>query len=683
MTAQDSADGDRHNANKGVGVALTSDRPGQASEESVVVGPGTQQRGHDFPNGSLNDELRQETFEGLQPVSIGSAIIWLLFVPFHWMDLPADLRVPAIIADLSMVATALGLYIPLCKGWIRTRWVGPVAMLFVLANSIAVLAIYRLTEQPVQSFYIGVILIATGSLVLVTRWWVCSSVCALVAWAFVATQIVTGSELANLIYVQASAMMVAIAAHVGRARSTRRVFEFRQRDRQREMELQMLLAETDRARRELDVRVEARTRELRLAYDDLRAQVENATLLEGQRRDLEADLHHAQRMESIGQLAGGIAHDFNNLLTVITGNMDLVLQEGGSIDETQRACLDDARAAAERAAHLTAELLAYSRKQPVVLTTLSPVKVMESMRSMIKQAATGAIELDLVIGPVESLIRGGRGQIEQIVMNLVLNACDSMSTGGQLKVELDEVDLIPGSLAGAGISEPSVRLRVTDTGCGMDEETREKALEPFFTTKELGEGTGLGLSVVHGIVEQHGGHLILESVPGSGTTVSVYLPVTSEEMAAGPDPSEESPPEPTVEESALTVLLVEDEEAVRRFTTVLLEELGHHVLTAEGGEQALAMEESYEGDIDLLMTDVMMPGMVGTELAHKLKLLRPTICVLLVSGYTDPRGVADLEDQAGMAFLQKPFTRKKLRGQIQTLMSGSVSSRDGDSSDAG
>ncbi|HIF40770.1 MAG TPA: response regulator [Planctomycetes bacterium] len=668
MTPRNSVDGDIPNANRGVGGAFTSDRPSQVREEGVAVGPGTQQRGQDFPNGSLKSELMRETFEGLLPVSIGSAILWLLFVPFHWMDLAVDLRVRAMLVDLAMAVTALGLYMSLRKGWIRIGWVGPATLLFVLASTTGVLANYMLAEQAVQSFYVGVILIAAGSIILMTRWWVCSSVCTLVAWAFVATHIVTGSELANLIYVQGSALMVSIAAHVGRTRSVRRVFEFRERDRVRESELQGLLAETDQARRELDVRVEARTRELRLAYDDLRAQVKNATRLEGQRRDLEADLHHAQRMESIGQLAGGIAHDFNNLLTVITGNMDIVLQLGGSIDKTQRSCLEDARAAAERAADLTGALLAYSRKQPVVLTTLSPVQVLEGMHSMIQQAAAESIDVDLAIEPVEGLIRGGRGQVEQVVMNLVLNACDAMPMGGQLRVELDEVDRIPGSLSSAELSGPHVRLRVTDTGCGMDEQTQEKALEPFFTTKDVGQGTGLGLSVVDGIVRQHGGHVVLESVPGSGTTVSVYFPVTLEGVLPGLVPSGASPSDMAAQGAALTVLLVEDEEAVRRFTTVLLEELGHHVLTAENGGQALATAESYEGEIDLLVTDVMMPGMVGTELAQKMGLARPTIRVLLVSGYTDPRGVSDLESQEGVAFLQKPFTLKSLNGQIQNLM---------------
>jgi signal transduction histidine kinase/CheY-like chemotaxis protein len=436
------------------------------------------------------------------------------------------------------------------------------------------------------------------------------------------------------------------------------------------------LAETDSARRELDARVEARTRELRLAYDDLRVQVEDSVRLEAERRALEGDLHHGQRLESIGQLAGGIAHDFNNLLTVITGNMDLVLQMGGSIDETQRSCLQDARAAADRAADLTTQLLTYSRKQPVVLTTLSPARVLDGMRSMIEQAATENIDLELGIGALDGLVRGGRGQLEQIVMNLVLNACDAMPSGGKLKVELDEVDRCPSSPPGEEASGPFVRLRVTDTGCGMDEETQEKAIEPFFTTKALGEGTGLGLSVVHGIVEQHGGHLILESVPGAGSTVSAYLPAVSGGVNKESERADQSPRDPEEVELALTVLLVEDEAAVRRFTKVLLEELGHSVLTSEDGGQALALAESFDGDIDLLLTDVMMPGMIGTELAKKMKLARPSMRVLLVSGYTDPTGVADLEDQVGVAFLQKPFTLKSLRGQIQVLMEDTVGSPD-------
>jgi signal transduction histidine kinase len=683
MTDQDPVDNVFDDAHQGVRATVAADSLGKGAEDGVEAGPEVSQRGHDFQTESLDHELKRETFVSLQPVTVGAAILWLLFVPFHVLDLPSGIRTGPILVDVCMVVAALGLYLPLRTGRIRIRWAGQAALLFASANSFAVLVIYWLTKQPVQNFYIGVILIATGGMVLMTRWWVVSSVVALGAWSLVVTRIVEGSDLANLAYVQASALMVAIAAHVGRIRSIGRVHEFRLRDKLRETELQALLAETDSARRELDLRVDVRTRELRLAYDDLRIQVEDTARLEIERRELEGDLHHGQRLESIGQLAAGIAHDFNNLLTVITGNMDLVLQLGGSIDDAQRSCLEDARAAADRAADLTRQLLAYSRKQPVVLTTLSPATALEGMRTMIEQTASENTELDLAIGPVDGFVRAGRGQLEQIVMNLVMNACDSMPNGGQLTVELDEVDECPTSSSGAGCVGSFVRLRVTDTGCGMDEETQEKALEPFFTTKELGEGTGLGLSVVYGIVEQQGGYLVLESAVGSGSTLSVYLPATSAEETSESARPEQDRREPIGEEPALTVLLVEDEAAVRRFTKVLLEELGHRVLIAENGGQALALGASYEGEIDLLLTDVMMPGMVGTELAQKMKLARPAIRVLLVSGYTDPRSVADLDGQVGVAFLQKPFTLMSLGGQIRALMVSAVGSLDGHSSDAG
>jgi len=617
---------------------------------------------------TIAEELRRETFESLQPVSLGGAILWALFVPFHMLDLPAEFRSGAMLADVGMVLASLALYVPLRLNKVRVDRAGLAALLFASANSLAVLYIYWLTGQAVQSFYVGVILIAAGSMILMTRWWAASSIFALGAWAFVVTQQAAGSELANLFYVQASAVMVGIAAHIGRRKSTLRVCEFRLRDMQRERKLQALFEETDSARRELDTRVSERTQELQSAYDDLSDQARESTRLESERGRLEAELQHAQRLESVGQLAGGIAHDFNNLLTVIAGNMDLLLELSDTLDETQKSCLADARAAADRATTLTRELLAYSRKQPVVLSTLNPMEIIEGVRSMVEQAANVNVDLNLTVGEIKGRVRAGRGQIEQVVMNLVMNACDAMPAGGRLEVDLDEVDRLPDlSFDGEG-ADSFIRLRVTDTGKGMDEETQGRALEPFFTTKEVGKGTGLGLAVADGIVKQHRGHLTFSSVLGEGSTFTVYLPCTPGSVQLeGAEPFNPTS-DLTYDGAALTVLLAEDEPAVRRFTRILLEELGHTVLVAEGGEEALSLSKGHAGAIELLVTDVMMPGMVGTELAMKLKHGRPDLRVLLISGYTDPAGVAELEDEVGMAFMRKPFTLSDLRVKLAGLM---------------
>ena len=606
----------------------------------------------------------------LRPISLGCAILWILFIPFHLADLLPEIRTQVIVLDVLMFVIPLVLYAALRKDAVSVLWTGPVAVFLASTNAAGVSVVYWLAGQDFQSFYIAIIIIAAGSLILIlmTRWFMVSSAIALVAWAFVANHHASGSELVNLSFLQAAAILVGVTTHITRTRFTSRIFAYQQRDKGREAALQNLLAETESARRELDLRVAERTHELQGAYDDLRVQVEGGARLEAERRSLEDELHHAQRLESVGQLAGGIAHDFNNLLTVIGGNIDLVLELAETLDDAYRACLEDARGAAERAAELTTELLAYSRKQPVVLATLQPVEIIQGMRSMIEQAATENIDLEIALGPIQSSVRAGRGQIEQVVMNLVLNACDAMPGGGKLKLELDEVDQCPIAPPSVGPARPFVRLRVSDTGCGMDEKTQEKVFEPFFTTKDLGKGTGLGLSVVHGIVKQHEGHLALESTPGKGSTFSVFLPGATEgETHEAPGPSlrlhDSTAPVP-----ALTILLVEDEAAVLRFTKMLLEQLGHRVLTAESGTAALGVAGNFEGEIHLLLTDVLMPGIKGAELAGKLKLVRPATRVLYVSGYTDPKAVEDLNLQADMAFLQKPFTLQNLGAKIRELM---------------
>jgi signal transduction histidine kinase/CheY-like chemotaxis protein len=615
---------------------------------------------------SLKTSQRQATYDALRPLSVGLAILWALFIPFNVVDLPRETRTPVLLHDFVMVAASLGLYFLIRKDRVPIRWAGPVMMAMACVLASNVLLTFWLTERDFLSFYIGIILIASGNLILTTRWFAGAGILILCAWAFVVSQHVSGGQLAHLVFLQVASILVAVTIHFTRLRFIGRIFELRQRDKEREEALQGVLSETELARRQLDQRVADRTRELQSAYDDLTSQLEESVRLEEERRVLEAELHHAQRLESVGQLAGGIAHDFNNLLTVISGNMDMVLDAHDRIDETHRVCLEDARAATGRAAKLTTELLAYSRKQPIVLEAIDPVETIQGMRSMIERAATENIELEVVLNPIERSIHVGQGQIEQVVMNLVLNACDAMRMGGNLRIELDQVDACPASgPQGAERSGPFIRLRVMDNGCGMDDETQGKVFEPYFTTKEKGKGTGLGLSVVHGIVNQHQGHLALESTPSAGSTFSVYLP----SIARG-EPRQSLEAASPLDDAVVTetILVAEDEVAVGRLSKMLLEKIGYRVLLAESGAQALELARQYEAEIHLLLTDVVMPGMLGPELAERLRRVRPATRVLFVSGYTDPEILPDLNLREGVAFLQKPFTLNSLRLKIRELL---------------
>ena len=436
--------------------------------------------------------------------------------------------------------------------------------------------------------------------------------------------------------------------------------------RQHQAQLEAALTDAEGIRRALDLRVAERTLELQTAHDRLSLELGERTRIEEQRQVLEAELQHAQRLESVGQLAGGIAHDFNNLLTVIAGNVELVLDLPEAMTETQRSCLDEVRVATDRAASVAGQLLAYSRKQAVVLETIEPHRAVEGVRRMIERAAGELIHVEIDTLDATGNIRVGRGQIEQVLMNLALNACDAMPQGGTLRIEITELPTLPSSITKSTAStKPHVRLRVSDTGSGMDEITRSHVFEPFFTTKDQGKGTGLGLSVAHGIVTAHHGFIDVESTLGTGTLFSIYLPVTTAVPTKTPEVKASTAKN---NGAGKTILIVEDEPAVRRVTSGLLEGKGYQVLVAQSGQEALEIAENHPGDIDLILTDVVMPGLQGPELTSALLERYPHAAVLFVSGYTDPARFGDLNLNERRNFLQKPFSIESLEREVSALL---------------
>jgi len=369
-----------------------------------------------------------------------------------------------------------------------------------------------------------------------------------------------------------------------------------------------------------------------------------------ERRSLQEQLIQAQKMEAVGRLAGGIAHDFNNLLSAILGYGDLMLPK--LHDPTLRAKLMEIRKAAERAAALTRQLLAFSRKQVLVPEVVVVGTLISDLSKMLRRLIGEDIELVAEAPARPAFVRVDPGQLEQVLMNLAVNARDAMPRGGRLTIEVASVEpdeafrrAHPDAPAG-----PQVVISVTDTGVGMDPEVRAHLFEPFFTTKERGKGTGLGLATVYGIVKQSGGHVEVDSAPGRGTTFRVFLPA-AEAQLPGPSPSLE-----TVVGGSETVLIVEDEAALRSLGQEILRDQGYKVLAAGSGGEALELARFHKAPIHLLVTDVVMPGMDGPELASHLLPLHPEARCLYMSGYTDDailrRGV--LEE--GMPFLQKPFT---------------------------
>ena len=368
-----------------------------------------------------------------------------------------------------------------------------------------------------------------------------------------------------------------------------------------------------------------------------------------ERRELEARLREAQKMESLGRLAGGVAHDFNNLLTAILGSVELLkneLPEGSR----ERAELDEIASSGERAARLTSQLLAFARRQPIALRVVDLATLVRGMEGLLRRLLRDEIVLELEAGPGPATVRGAAEQLEQVVVNLVVNARDALEHGGRITVA-------------TGRAGEWVQLSVSDTGAGMSEEVQRRAFEPFFTTKPPGQGTGLGLATCYGIVEQSGGTIVADSAPGRGTTVRILLPFAPAEPAAIEAPARE----PRRERRG-TVLLVEDEPAVRRIAMLALRRAGHLVLEAADAPAALRIAEDGAVELDLLVTDVVMPGMGGRALAARLREQRPDLPVLFVSGYTEDEALRREIAALRAAFLPKPFTPDTLRAKVEELL---------------
>jgi len=393
------------------------------------------------------------------------------------------------------------------------------------------------------------------------------------------------------------------------------------------------------------------------------------------REKAEADLRHsgeqlrqAQKMEAVGRLAGGVAHDFNNLLTVINGYSEVLLRRIGKDDPSRRE-ISEIRKAGDRAAALTRQLLAFSRKQVMKMQTVRMNEVVSNLGTMLRRLIGEDIDLSTNLGAGLWPVKSDPHQVEQVMLNLAVNARDAMPSGGRLSISTSNVVLgVPDDLDGITIPEGRyVRLEITDTGCGMDDETRSRIFEPFFTTKEKGKGTGLGLAMVHGIVMQTGGHIRVRSSPGSGTMFEIYFPAdwSGEDQRDPAGAADETNATPAGGE---TVLVVEDEEAVRELVMEGLKQDGYSILAAGDGDEALVAADRHAGTIDLLLTDLVMPGMNGLELARRLMPLRPEMKVICMSGHSEEAIERFREMGASAIFLQKPVTPSLISRKVREVL---------------
>ena len=408
-------------------------------------------------------------------------------------------------------------------------------------------------------------------------------------------------------------------------------------------------------RRQYEAR--ARLEELNQLATDLEKRVEERTV---EHRSAMAQLHEAQKIETLGQLTGGVAHDFNNLLTPITGALDLLHRRYGDVDERTNRLLSNALQAADRAKTLLQRLLGFARRQALQTRPVDIGTLVGGMRDLISSSVGPAIQLQLRIDHDLPAAMADPNQLELAVLNLCVNARDAMPNGGPLTILAEEVAIGPMS---SPRLKPGLYLRVSvlDAGVGMDSETLARAVEPFYSTKEFGRGTGLGLSMVHGLAAQLGGGFLLTSAPGEGTRADLYLPVAAEaarvERQAGSEPAQ-SVGRP------LKVLLIDDEDLVREATAEMIRDLGHEVVEASGGSEALARLDDGLG-VDVVVTDYMMPGMNGGHLAARLGKSHPEIPVLLVTGYMGPT-----DDVLHLPRLSKPFGQQAIARALAELFAG-------------
>ena len=399
---------------------------------------------------------------------------------------------------------------------------------------------------------------------------------------------------------------------------------------------------------------------------------------EREKESLEAQLRQSQKLEAIGQLAGGVAHDFNNILTAIFGNVELsmgTLRQELKPNASLIDAMEQIERSAQRASTLTRQLLAFSRRQISQPEVLSVNQILADLDKMLRRLVTENITLEIAMSPELHTVRADSGQLEQVIVNLVVNAADAMPDGGRLTLETQSVTLDEGYVTthAEAQSGPHVALIVSDTGHGMDAETRERIFEPFFTTKTRERGTGLGLATVHGIVKQSGGHITVYSEPGRGTTFKVYLPVVAGQAALS---AGDSAPAPT-QGGSETLLLCEDDHAVRELTARVLAAAGYTVLAAAGGKEALKLAAAHEGPLDLLITDVIIPDLNGRQLSDTLQGQRPGLPTLFISGYTSNviahHGVLN----EGVEFLEKPFTRNRLLARVREVLQRAAKRRIG------
>ncbi|HEU4730732.1 MAG TPA: ATP-binding protein [Kofleriaceae bacterium] len=604
----------------------------------------------------IEGERDQIATEALRPTALMVGVVFIVFTIQNWVSYPPEARATVVPYNVGLVVLGFTLYAVCRRITLSSRGshIAATGLAFAVLGQILLTTLYGL--NPLFTHFVSILLIASAGSIMATGWVVLIAGVAIAAWAVVAGRVLSTEQLGLNYLVMMTSAGVAVVVHIGRRLSRARVLELRAGDARRELALKRALAEADEVRRELDRKVEERTAALRNELEE--------------RVRLEEQLRHAQKLEAVGRLAGGIAHDFNNLLTVIRMSHTTFAGADTSPDEL-RSALRDASEATDRAASLTYDLLAFARKQTLQRAQVAISDILGGVERMVRRVAEASIRIEVRAAAEAGEVVADRHQIEQVLLNLAINACDAMGNRGTLTIAADVVELSGAAAARHRVrSGHWVRIAVTDTGTGMDEATQRSVFEPFFTTKGVGQGTGLGLAVAHGIVTQHGGQIEVASELGVGSTFTVLLPRargTTQRNAV-------VTAQPVAARASETVLVVEDEAAVRSAVRRNLERLGYRVMAAHDGEDALRCAEELDG-IDLLLTDVVMPGIDGPDLACRLREKWPELPVLFVTGYSADRlertGAVGPRDRV----MEKPYHLAELTRTIRQMLEARSAAR--------
>lgn len=610
------------------------------------------------------DAARELELISLDALPSGSAAIALLFTAFllyNWFTVDAVVRVPILVSDVLMAVGAAAVWLSYRRRWLSPRALGFGGVLLLVGSAVSVMLSAALQRDAFVSVYMGLVVIVAGNVILETRLAFVTVMAIALGWAAMFVAWPEPLVFSHHLFVFAVSCAVSIVLHRARARTNQRLAELRVADRAREQALEVALSEAAVARRDLDRKVDERTAELQTELAERRrAEAESAGLGD--------QLRQAQKMEAVGRLAGGIAHDFNNLLTVLRASLEVASQRL-THDPAADEALRDASDAADRAAALTRGLLAFGRKQTLERAPIDAAEITRGLDRMLARIAGEKVRIVMDTNWRDSTVLVDRGQIEQVLLNLVINACDAMPHGGTLRLAVLDGALTAEEARARSVAAGAyVRVLVSDTGTGMDERTKAALFEPFFTTKPVGQGTGLGLAVAHGIVTQHGGVIEVASAPGAGSTFEVWLPRVAQPARSTAAPVSSIPPR--LSQAKETILVVEDEPGVRRATVRILESYGYHVLVAQDGATALSLAAARES-IDLVVSDVVMPDLDGPAVVALLRKRWPELKALFVSGYTAEH-FAEGSAVRNDTLLQKPFRPKELANAVREAMHGAA-----------